>query len=704
MVVKTNLDGDIRRFAHQDSRTLDQLKRLIQTSYGLEEEAFALRYTDGDGDAVTLLSLEDFEEAMTVAAELGKPDARPVLRILVSKKQNNEDEEKKEERKREWLKEWSKQLERLRESRHLVALLGDKQVELLSLGGAEFFLRCISPTAPGNGRIRIVPDEAGSFRVECHAGFGNWAKFIPQQLDTGVAFRNLGSGKFLALSHGEFCPAEEPFPFAVNLDEVGSVPLDVALRVVKELMGFAKAMKEKEKAADKIDKSTCVGKRIVHECVVQLGALAYKLLHLQNGMVCITPIQPHPQFGSGNIRVREAGALDFRGRRGKWAQFKLVSVGAKAALFHRATNTFLGLAPSGELISSQIIHEFDGLAPMPFALMHIKSRNLTSITEVARFMTEAEAQDALRQKEAGGQWCGFVVKEDNGQCTLSLGSTSRKPIEGRTWTDVTLACCVANNIHTDGPSALPSASMPFALMDQKLCNREGCMFVEHPKQHHGFCCNGCKVNGKHGPACLQLVVGQLLPEKQALKALQQKEAKEAAKVEKEAAREVEKEAKRAAKAEKEAEKEAKRAAKAAEKEAKRAAKAEAKARKAAERGFKTELQLGPFTATLSKLSAKTCSIHVPSLGKGNVRFKPTDDGGVCTSFNGGQGKWAIFRIESAPFDQVYFINDATGMYLGLDSAEHLTPCDGYKFVLKDSDGMPVSLQTDSDWEQAIFFF
>jgi uncharacterized protein YqfB (UPF0267 family) len=47
MVVKTNLDGDIRRFAHQDSRTLDQLKRLIQTSYGLEEEAFALRYTDG---------------------------------------------------------------------------------------------------------------------------------------------------------------------------------------------------------------------------------------------------------------------------------------------------------------------------------------------------------------------------------------------------------------------------------------------------------------------------------------------------------------------------------------------------------------------------------------------------------------------------------------------------------------------------------
>ena len=50
VVVKTDCDGDVRRFAHQDGQTLEHLKHLVQTSYGLDKSSFTLRYVDGTRD------------------------------------------------------------------------------------------------------------------------------------------------------------------------------------------------------------------------------------------------------------------------------------------------------------------------------------------------------------------------------------------------------------------------------------------------------------------------------------------------------------------------------------------------------------------------------------------------------------------------------------------------------------------------------
>lgn len=33
------------------------------------------------------------------------------------------------------------------------------------------------------------------------------------------------------------------------------------------------------------------------------------------------------------------------------------------------------------------------------------------------------------------------------------------------------------------------------------CGRAGCNYLAHSTQGHGFCCNACKTNGTHGPAC-----------------------------------------------------------------------------------------------------------------------------------------------------------------------------------------------------------
>ena len=253
---------------------------------------------------------------------------------------------------------------------------------------------------------------------------------------------------------------------------MGSVPLDVALLGTL----FHRLGEPHQLLGDKADKTKCAGKRVANERAVQLGALACMLLQLENGMVCITPVQPDAQLGSGNVRVREAGSLDFRGRRGQWAQFELQTKGSSAVFYHRATSTFLALAPSGELISSTAAHEFEGAAPPPFILMWIKNRNQTTIAEVARFMSEAEAHDALRKKEAAGVWCGFVAKEADGGRSLSLGSTSPKPIDGRTWTDVTLACCAANNIY-----AAPSAEHEAAIKIQAVQRGKAAREAEKPK-------------------------------------------------------------------------------------------------------------------------------------------------------------------------------------------------------------------------------
>jgi len=269
-----------------------------------------------------------------------------------------------------------------------------------------------------------------------------------------------------------------------------------------------------------------------------------------------------------------------------------------------------------------------------------------------------------------------------------------------------------------------------ARIEEKPCEREGCAFVEHPKQGHGFCCNKCKANGQHGPACLKLLHGKPA-EGQDAKGMEREEPKPdvvatppldsgllEGEVDETAAADVDSDSgllvdtrslldllkgevdqKAAAEVDTRVAAKEDDVWKAAE--AFRAAEAVAKAAKTdakAEAGI--ALQLGPFAAVLSRLSGSAFVIRVASLGKGNLRFLADAEGAVSVDFNGGRGKWATFRAEAAPFDQVYLINDATGSYLGLDGTERLTACDGYKFPLKDAEGAPVSIASDSDWEEA----
>jgi len=119
--------------------------------------------------------------------------------------------------------------------------------------------------------------------------------------------------------------------------------------------------------------------------------------------------------------------------------------------------------------------------------------------------------------------------------------------------------------------------------------------------------------------------------------------------------------------------------------------------------------LGPFEGLFSKQPDSTFTIKTNELlGDGNIRFLPCKDGEPTIDFNGGRGKWARFRVEPAPFEQVFLINDATGRYLGLDRDQtQLVTCDGYKFTLKDSNGDVVSAAAllsppsppTSDWEE-----
>jgi len=292
----------------------------------------------------------------------------------------------------------------------------------------------------------------------------------------------------------------------------------------------------------------------------------------------------------------------------------------------------------------------------------MQSRNNVQIVEVKRFDSESEAHAALAAKEAGQVWVGFVAAEGaRGERWLSRASTSKKDFSnaGTTPAEHTLACCAANGIKVLGKGA-----DPLSHKDAKVAHKEA---------------------------------------KRA-----EKEAKKVEKEAKKAEKQLEKEAKKTEKQPKLAEKEAKIAAKLAEKEAK---KAEKRKEKEARPVTPIELQLGPFEGVFSKLpdSSNTFTIKANEvLGDGNIRFLPNKDGEPAIDFNGGRGKWARFRVEPAPFEQVFLVNDATGRYLGLDRDEtHLVTCDGYKFTLKDPTGGVVSAAAlvspqspaTSDWEE-----
>lgn len=278
-------------------------------------------------------------------------------------------------------KELFERAEKLAGARRMVVVLGLSaiKVEILSLGtGQGVFLRALPQEHArfsGAGRVRIVkgpiseagsgtPDPPEEFVVDFNGGFGKWASFSVNMLEDGtVTFENVTTKRFLALSClNELKASGTPFAFSLRtedgaadaqLSKMQPLSLDAGLRLAKDMLG------KRGRALKPHTPPSHESKRISAETTVLLGSTRCKLLKLENGNVCIAPIDADSALGGSNVRMRAEGVLDFRGRRGKWAQFEPRTTAAGLCLYHPATNRFLGSSTDGTLVSVVLPHAFD---------------------------------------------------------------------------------------------------------------------------------------------------------------------------------------------------------------------------------------------------------------------------------------------------------------------------------------------------------
>jgi len=612
--------------------------------------------------------------------------------------------------------QWLNHVEKLSQSTSLRAQLGPMKMELLSIGGGPVFIKAAEAEqgVPGTGRLRIVPVSVadGEYLVDFNAGFGPWAKFEMKQLGgsrSGVAFRNVGSGRYLSLSDDgqKFVPSAEPYAFELRGDtdeavltvsDMKPVTMDAALKMAKEMMKEAKAREARAvKDQPKDEGVSHAGKRLVGECdSIMLGSVPCKLLKLAMGRVCIQPVQPTSSplesLGDGNVRVRTGSPLDFRGRRGRWAQFDVQLDGGKLVFRHPATGSFLGTS-AGALTTEAVPFGFD--------------------VDVSRL--EALAAFVAPPKPCQREGCTFAAHSEQGHghccraCAHAMpcghGPHCRRQLCER---PLPMAEEVSTEAVADAESEATPAwrvlsgkdafagdnayIMPAGDLDacRKECEQRGFgAFVvwRGTAYFRSQTAQECAANQQDQPeGTLHLSVGEALT-------------KEAEKVAKKAAKE-------ACKAAKHAAKEEEKAAKKAAKEEERANKLHAKAAKEAAKNEVLKVMLGASQCEFRRMPNGSFCIRVVrhSNGaefEGNVRLVPKGE----VRFDAGSGKWAQFKLEHAPFEQVYLKNEATGLYLGLDRTEvHLATCDGFKFQLKDWEGAPLQSHSTSteasseEWE------
>lgn len=76
IVIKSNLDGDLRRFTIDPSAPFDELCKLLAKLYQKEIGTFDLRYQDEEGDQIRMTSDLEFKEACRVC--------KPILRLSLT--------------------------------------------------------------------------------------------------------------------------------------------------------------------------------------------------------------------------------------------------------------------------------------------------------------------------------------------------------------------------------------------------------------------------------------------------------------------------------------------------------------------------------------------------------------------------------------------------------------------------------------------
>jgi hypothetical protein len=81
LVVKTNLNGDLRRFTlNNHEQRLLTVKKILAKLYKIPITSFKISYSDEDGDTVTLSSNAELSEAVEEVRRTGQP----ALRLIVT--------------------------------------------------------------------------------------------------------------------------------------------------------------------------------------------------------------------------------------------------------------------------------------------------------------------------------------------------------------------------------------------------------------------------------------------------------------------------------------------------------------------------------------------------------------------------------------------------------------------------------------------
>jgi len=96
IVVKTNLDGDLRRFTVEESITFSEILQLLQNLYRLEENDVSLHYHDEEGDEIAITSDLEMTEAVRLSLETRPNILRVNLKRVPSAQVKRDTETKRE--------------------------------------------------------------------------------------------------------------------------------------------------------------------------------------------------------------------------------------------------------------------------------------------------------------------------------------------------------------------------------------------------------------------------------------------------------------------------------------------------------------------------------------------------------------------------------------------------------------------------------
>lgn len=82
IIVKSDLNGDLRRFSLEDEATLEALSGLLLLLYPTEELGhYRIKYKDDEGDLLSITSTTELHEAIRVTRTVSPPILRLTLQL-----------------------------------------------------------------------------------------------------------------------------------------------------------------------------------------------------------------------------------------------------------------------------------------------------------------------------------------------------------------------------------------------------------------------------------------------------------------------------------------------------------------------------------------------------------------------------------------------------------------------------------------------